>query len=139
MSFKEPRVMEKWLSLEYRKLNKNLVAKQVVLSELLKAESPVAKTRDGEDHNFDKSSLAQLAQRVPEKYHDKLKLPIFIFKDSRVPDSCYLIDDIAVEVLKLTGDINKLYQFRENKLWMGRPIAYEIANRYPTLIQFIMH
>jgi uncharacterized protein (UPF0216 family) len=139
MGFKEPRVMEKWIGHEYRNMNKSLVARQVVLSELLKKESPVARTRDGEDHYFDKISLEKLASVVPEKYHDRLKLPIFFFKNSKVPDSCYMIDDIAVDALKGSGDLNEMYRFREKKLWVGRPIAYEIANKYSTLIQFVVH
>jgi len=139
MAFKEPKGIEKWIGLEYRKLNQGLVARQVVLTDLLAEAEPSAKTRAGEDYRFDKSSLEKLASLLPDNIQKRLKLPIFFFKDSRVLDSCYLIDDTAAEAFKLTGDINELYRFRDKKMWMGRPIAYEISNKYPTLIQFVVH
>ena len=139
MPLNEPRVMEKWISLEFRKLNQSLVKLQPTLFELLAMEHPVAETRDGGEYAFDKKALNDFARAVPEKFYRKLKLPIFFFKDTRVSDSCYIIDNIAAEVLMANGALNKLYRFREKKLWIGRPLAYEIGNKYPTLVQFVVH
>jgi uncharacterized protein (UPF0216 family) len=139
MPLKTDSSIEKWLSIEYRNINKNLVKKQIVLNELLDMEEPGCDTKADEVYIFNKSSLQAFALAIPEKYHRRLKLPIFFFKNSRVPDSCYMIDPVAVEALQETGDLNKLYRFRENKLWLALPLAYEIANKYPSLIQFIFH
>jgi uncharacterized protein (UPF0216 family) len=139
MPIKESGTMEKWINLEFRKLNQSLVRPQPTLFELLSMEVPKAESRDGGEYTFDRDALKRFAEAVPENYHKRLKLPIFFFKDTKVIDSCYLIDNTAVEVLKITGDLNDMYRFREKKLWLGRPLAYEIGNKYPTLVQFVVH
>jgi uncharacterized protein (UPF0216 family) len=139
MPLKETGSLEKWISLEFRKLNASLVRRQPTLFELLEMEHPKAETHDGEEYTFDKKTLKELSQALPEKFHGKLKLPIFFFNDTRVPDSCYIIDDIAAEALTAIGELNPLYRFRKKKLWIGKPIAYEIGNKYPTLTQFVLH
>jgi len=139
MPLKDTGTMEKWISLEFRRINQSLVRYQRVLFELLEMDVPALETKEGKEYLFDKKTLTDFARAVPVNYHKKLKLPIFFFKDTKVIDSCYLIDEMAVEVLKVTGDLNQMYRFRDKKLWLGRPLAYEIANKYPTLTQFVVH
>ncbi|UCH88642.1 MAG: DUF61 family protein [Thermoplasmata archaeon] len=138
MTLKNTGSFEKWINLEYRKLNQNLVARPPFLSDLLKMDRPAAQTRGGEEYVFDLRALKELAKRIPDHYHSNLRLPIFFYSSVNVADSCYLADETAVEVLKHTNDLNQLYRFREGKLWISKPLAFELANKYPTLIQFVM-
>jgi uncharacterized protein (UPF0216 family) len=139
MPLKSSGSLEKWINIEYRNMNKNLVARQIVLSELLQEDAPAVETRDGEEYKFDAKALKNLADKLPKEILAKLKVPIFFYFTVQVGDSCYLTDDTAFEALKITSDLNPMYRFREGKLWVSKPIAYEIQNKYPTLVQFVMH
>ena len=139
MLLKNERALERWLKFEYQNLNKNLVTQQVRIAELLKMDSPKALTRDGEEYQFDTITLQKFGKNIPKQYHSQLKLPIYFYRDLRVKDSCYITDNIAVSALKHTNDLDPMYRFHEDKLWLSRPIAREIANKYPTLFQFVIY
>lgn len=131
--------MEKWLKFEFQNLNKNLVKKQILLADLLRMDVPKTVTRDGEKYFFDITSLERFSKAIPAIYQRKLLLPILFYKDLRVKDSCFLSDDIAIKALQKTNDLDPLYQTSENKFWMSRPIAHDIARKYPTLFQFVIY
>jgi uncharacterized protein (UPF0216 family) len=139
MTLKSSGSLEKWISLETRAMNKNIVARQQPLSQLMEMESPFAETRGGDEHRFDRSSLENLASNLPDEIIEKLKIPIFFYFSVKVSDSCYLTDENAFLALKATNDLNPMYRFREGKLWISKPIAFEIHNKYPTLVQFVVH
>ena len=133
------RALERWLKFEFHNLNKNIVTQQVSIAELLKMEIPKTSTRTGEDYQFDTTSLQKLGSAIPKIFHSDLKLPIYFYKDLRVKDSCFITDQTAVKVLHHTNDLDPMYGFRDDKLWLSRPIAHDIANRYPTLFQFVIY
>lgn len=129
--------LKKWISIEYRKLNQNLVAHPLTLTELLKMDRPTALTKNDEEYLFDIDALKRLSGSLPDDVSKRLKLPMFFFKDARINDSCYIIDEVAVDALKRTNDINERYRFREKKLWISLPLAFDIQKKYLTLIQFV--
>jgi uncharacterized protein (UPF0216 family) len=131
--------MERWLKFEFHNLNKNIVKNQVRLSDLIKMEKPKTETRDGNEYLFDNLALKKFSEDIPLIYHNQLRLPIFFYKDLRVKDSCFLIDEIAVSVLKHTNDLEFCYKFTDGKLWLSRPIAFDITRKYPTLFQFVIY
>jgi uncharacterized protein (UPF0216 family) len=133
------RVLERWLKIEFHNLNKNIVTRQVPIAELLKMEIPKTPTRTGEDYRFDTTSLQKLGSAIPKLIHSDLKLPIYFYKDLRVKDSCFITDQTAVKALRHTNDLDPKYGFRDDKLWLSRPIAHDIANKYPTLFQFVIY
>lgn len=55
-----------------------------------------------------------------------------------VRDSCYLTDEIAVKALQALGDLGEGRRLTNGRLWVARAIAYAIARKYPTAIQFAM-
>ena len=139
MILKNDGALERWLKLEYHNLNKNVVNRQVSLAELLKMSKPETTTRGGEAYKFDPDALKKLGAVLPQVNHKKLSLPILFYRDLRVKDSCFIADRIAFAALQCTGDLDTMYEFRNDKVWLSRPLALEIANRYPTLFQFIVY
>lgn len=133
------RALKKWLKFEFQNLNKNIVTRQVSIAELLKMEDPKTATRGGEEYHFDAKALQKFSSKIPKLYHSDLRLPIYFYKDLRVKDSCFLTDHIAVKVLHHTQDLDPMYDFTDDKLWLSRPIAHDIANKYPTLFQFVVY
>jgi uncharacterized protein (UPF0216 family) len=139
MPLKTEGSLEKWINLEFNKMNQNIVVKHVYLGDMLKKEKPSALTRSGDQHNFDVEALNRLSKDLSELQKNLLKIPITFYFDMRVNDSCYLSDERALEALIVNEDLSPLYRFRDGKLWVSRPIAFEISAKYPTLVQFIMH
>ena len=139
MPLKQPGSFEKWINLEYRNINKNMVARRLYIYDVIKMEIPKAETKAGEEYLFDKKALKALWKKLNKNLKEELKIPIIFFSDIRVSDSCYLTDESAVEALKHTKDLNPMYRIREGKLWLSKPIAMDIANKYPTLFQFVVH
>jgi uncharacterized protein (UPF0216 family) len=139
MLFNNESAMERWLKFEYGNINKNLVTNQKILAELLKMDDPVALTKDDETYQFDSDALMNFSREVPKIYHKRLKLPIIFYKDMRVKDSCFMVDELAVKVLKHTNNLDSMYRFQDGRLWVSKPIAHDIAKEYPTLIQFIVY
>jgi hypothetical protein len=64
-------------------------------------------------------------------------LPLFFFNVD-VRDSCYLTDETAVHALRALGDLGEGRRLAKGRLWVARAIAYAIARKYPTAIQFAM-
>jgi len=133
------RALEKWLRYEFHNLNKNIVTRQVSIAELLKMEEPITSTRAGEEYRFDAGALQKFSSAIPKLYHSDLRLPIYFYQDLRVKDSCFLTDRTAVKVLHYTRDLDPMYDFTDDKLWLSRPIAHDIANKYTTLFQFVVY
>jgi uncharacterized protein (UPF0216 family) len=102
-------------------------------------EEPKTFTKTGEEYLFDFNALQKLSQMIPLVYNNQLKLPIYFYKDLRIKDSCFLVDEVAAKVLKYTNDLDAMYGFLNGKLWVSKPIAYDMVLKYPTLIQFVIY
>jgi uncharacterized protein (UPF0216 family) len=139
MVFNSESAMERWLKIEFHSLNRNLVKQQIPIDKLLKMEIPKTVTRGGEDYMFDSQTLRMFSNSIPQIYHRRLQLPIYFYRDLRVKDSCFLSDEVAVKALKHTKDLEFGYNFSDGKLWLSRPIAFDISRKYPTLFQFVIY
>ncbi len=139
MLLNNERAFEKWLKFEYHNINKNLVIQKVSIADLLEMENPKVLTKEGEEYTFNIASLQKLGKAIPAYYHRQLKLPITFYKDLRVKDSCFITDDIAIKALQQSNDLDQLYRPKDDKVWLSRPLAHEIANKYPTLVQFVIY
>lgn len=131
-------VLIRWMRTEISKMNEGVVFERKSLAQLLREEKPSAKTKAGKDHLFEITTLKNLGEKLPEKLHDKLKLPILFFFDNQVPDSCYLNDAYALEALQNLKEISRLRTMQQGRLWIGRSIAYLIMKKYPTAVQIVM-
>jgi uncharacterized protein (UPF0216 family) len=138
MVLKSDGALEKWLAMEFQNINRNTVKTQASIGTLIKMDNPKLVTKSGDEYKFDTATLENFAKAVPRLYYNRLKLPIYFYKDMRVKDSCFIVDDIAVKVLHHTKDLDSLYEFKDGRLWMSRPIAQDIAKKYPTIFQFIV-
>lgn len=70
---------EKKISLKFiQTLNRHLPAKRRTLKELMLEEKPSVKNLDGSTHTFDKKELEKLASIIPEREHERLRLPLYL-------------------------------------------------------------
>lgn len=131
-------VLKKWMALEMGKINDGVVAERKRLSDLLRSDHPSSVTRGGAEYFFDPAAIRLLGEKLPEKLHFHLKLPIIFFYDSGVGDSCLLIDEAALEALQALGDLSGQREFIDGRLWVGRALVFAILRKYPTMVQVMM-
>ena len=134
----EEPVLSRWMGMEIARINDSIVVGRRSLSELLSEEDPKAVTRGGGEYHFSRETLAALEGRLPEEIRGALKLPILFFFDVDVRDSCFLADGTAVEALRALGDLGEGRKVTGGRLWVARAIAFAIARKYPTAVQFAM-
>jgi uncharacterized protein (UPF0216 family) len=134
----EESVLTRWLGMEVARINDSIVAGRRSLADHLAEEDPKAVTRGGGEYHFSRETLATLAGRLPEGTRRTLKLPLLFFSDVDVRDSCYLTDETAVEALRALGDLGEGRRVTGGRLWIARAIAFSIARKYPTAVQFAM-
>jgi len=134
----EESVLTRWMGMEIARINDSIVVGRRSLSELLSEEDPKAVTRGGGEYHFSRETLAALEGRLPEEIRGALKLPILFFFDVDVRDSCFLADGTAVEALRALGDLGEGRKVTGGRLWVARAIAFAIARKYPTAVQFAM-
>jgi uncharacterized protein (UPF0216 family) len=119
-------------------MNDGVVAERRPLASLLPEESPRAPTKGGGEHHFSRETLSALAGRLPGEIREALRLPILFYFDVNVRDSCYLADESAVKALRTLGDLGEGRRLTKGRLWVARAIAYAIARKYPTAVQFVL-
>ncbi|MDY6958381.1 MAG: DUF61 family protein [Halobacteriota archaeon] len=59
-------------------LNKHLPPKRKTLGALLAEDKPRVFDKEGSSHRFKKDELRLIAEIIPEKYHELVRLPIYI-------------------------------------------------------------
>lgn len=128
----------RWMRLEIGKINDGVVAERKRLSLLLSEEHPSAVTKGGARYDFDRGVLLRLEQALPVGLQRRLRLPILFYFDSTVPDSFFIADEAAVQALQALEEISRLRRMQGGRLWMAKPLAYAIGNRYPTAVQIVM-
>lgn len=131
-------ILMRWMKLEIGKINDGIVSERKTLARLLVEERPASRTKTGKEHIFDTAVLLNLSEKLPPDIHEKLKLPVIFFSDSKVPDSCYLNDPHALEALQALGELSNMRRMQRGKLWVGKSIAYTIMKKYPTVVQIAM-
>ena len=134
----EESVLTRWMGMEIARINDSVVAGRKTLPTLLAEEAPTALTKAGGEYHFRRATLATFGERLEEGARKALKLPIIFFFHMDVGDNCYLTDETAVQVLQDLGDLGSGRRVTNDRLWVARAIAYAIAQKYPTAIQFAM-
>ena len=134
----EESVLTRWMGMEIARINDSIVAGRRSLAELLSEEDPKAVTRGGGEYHFSRETLSTLASRLPPDLTRTLQLPILFFFDMDVRDSCSLRDETAVDALRSLGELGEGRKATEGRLWVARAIAFAIARKYPTAVQFAM-
>jgi hypothetical protein len=130
--------LRRWMSLEMRKINDGVVSARVPLSHLLEMERPVAVTRGGREHVFDRDVIRKIGEALPARLRSALRLPIVFYFDMDVADSCMCADDVALAVLQELGELSRERRMADGRAWVGRAIVFALVRKYPTAVQIMM-
>jgi uncharacterized protein (UPF0216 family) len=132
---RDSRVFKKWFEYEMTTVHKGLVTRKKSLQSLLEMDEPYCLTREEEMHVFDKDILVKLASSIPKGKHPQLKLPITLSFDLKVRNECYIADEIAAEAIRELEGYERVYQFRDGKMWLPYSIGMELIRKYKGAIQ----
>lgn len=130
----DDRTLKKWFALEGHRLNEGLVRSPRPIAELLEQEEPSLATKKGGEHVFDRDTLERFAKGLSPLVRSSIKLPITIYVSHQTQDDGYIQDKHAIRALEQLDLVDT--EPRDGKLWMGRPLAYELAKAWPTIFQF---
>lgn len=134
----DERVLRRWISLEIGKMNDGVVSARVPLQELLDMEKPVAVTRGGKEHRFDRSVLQKISAMITPELCRTLKLPVVFYYSMEVSDSCMLSDPKALTAFQEMGELSRERKMEGGTVWVGRAIVFELIRKYPTAVQIMM-
>lgn len=130
--------MDRWFALEMARVQQSIVRMPRHLVELLLDPEPRAETKGGEPYRFDPEALHRFGDGLPILTRHFLRVPVFFYADKEAPDSAYVADVHAADALRFHGLVPENRRMHEGKLWLGIALARDIANRYPTLFQFVL-
>lgn len=128
----------RWMRLEIGRINDGVVEERKRLSRLLTEEHPSSVTKGGDRYDFNRDVLLRMQEALPRDLQRRLRLPILFYFDSTVPGSFFLADEAAVQALQILKEISPLRRMQNGRLWISKPLAYTIMNRYPTAVQIMM-
>ena len=113
-------------------LNRHLPRQRKTLKELLKEDKPHVVGSDGNRHRFKRDEIRKIASIIPEKDHDRLKLPIYLEIESQTSGS-RVAGDLELEII---CSILKLSDCRR-EMYIYRPDLKTIRRELPTTTQYI--
>lgn len=133
----EDDALQRWMALEMSKQREALVAAPRSLSELLLEERPLARTRGGGEHAFDRAVLQRFGSVLSPLERRRLRLPVTFFVEHEMPEDAYVSDAAAVRLLQALGEIPPGQDLRDGRLWLGHARARSLADRHPSAFQFV--
>jgi len=129
------RAIERWMSLEVGRINAGLVLEKKTLAGLLKEPKPSCRTREGEEHTFDRGILERLASLLTEEETRTLRLPITLFVAGEVEDSAYLTDSLAANVLRGLESFGTAFPYRDGRMYLPHSLALDLVRRSGGAVQ----
>jgi uncharacterized protein (UPF0216 family) len=133
----DDRALERWFSLEMARLRDGLVLSPRPIGEAALEARPVAPTRSGGEHLFDRAVLGAACARLSPLERRQVRIPVTFFVEADVPDDAYVSEGGPVTFLRALGEIAPDAAPREGRLWVGRARALAISGRHPSLFQFV--
>lgn len=130
----DDKTLKKWFALEGHRVNQGLVRSPRPLTELLDQDEPTVPTKDGDAYTFDPETVERFADGLSPLVRSSIKLPITIYFSHKTQHDGYIQDKHAIRAIDQLGLVDT--EPREGKLWIGRPLAYELAKAWPTVFQF---
>ncbi|MEM1658872.1 MAG: DUF61 family protein [Candidatus Jordarchaeales archaeon] len=103
-----------WKS-EIQKLNDHLPKEYKTLAQLLKEDNPSVSTVCGDKIFLKKADLEYVARIVPEKYHDKIHLPLTFIRRIDMGEGVYSIGGGLLERLLVSSLLKDKPVFTENE------------------------
>jgi uncharacterized protein (UPF0216 family) len=132
----DPHAIDVWMRWEFNTLNAGLVTRPKSVRAL--RDDPRLETKDGTVLEVDPGVLERFAAVCTPAEQDRLRLPITLHFSADVPDSAYVIDELAAEVLHRIEGWGAAYRFRDGRMWLPLSLAVDLLLRYGGTLQRVM-
>ncbi len=119
----------RWVSFELGRLNAGLVTEKKSLAALRQESRPACRTREGEEHAFEKPALDRLASALTEEEAVALRLPITLFVAGDIEDAAYLTDAIAAKALRELEGFGPAFPYRDGRMYLPHSLAVELVRK----------
>ena len=132
----DPHRIDVWMRWEFEKLNAGLVTHPKNLRKLMAI--PTLETREGDAIDLDRGVLESIGAVCTVREQDRLRLPITLQFSADVPDSAFVLDELAAEVLHRLEGWGQAYPYRDGKMWLPLSLAVDLVLRYGGVLQRLM-
>lgn len=123
------------MQIEYRNINAGIVTRKRNLADLLREDAPSCETKDGSSYRFDRELLVDLASSLTDDEKESLRLPITLTFNTKLPDHCYIADELASRILRRLENFGPAYQYEDDRMWLPASLGLELTRKYGTIIQ----
>lgn len=130
-----PGAIDRWVSLELGRLNAGLVVERKSLAQLRQEGRPACRTREGEEHTFERSALDRLAGALDNREADALRLPITVFVTGDLADSAYVSEELAARALRAVEAFGPAFPYRGGRMYLPHSLAVDLVRRSGGTIQ----
>ncbi|MFQ5909197.1 MAG: DUF61 family protein [Thermoplasmata archaeon] len=123
------------MQIEYRNINAGIVLRKRKLKDLIEEDVPVCEAKNGSSYRFNREGLLEFVNPLTEDEKENLELPITLTFNVKLPDYCYITDELASTILRRLHDFGIAYQYKDGKMWMPASIGLHLLRRYGRIIQ----
>ena len=130
-----PGSVDRWISFELGRLNAGLVVEKKSLAWLRGEAIPACRTREGDEHPFDREVLDRLASVLTAAEAESLRLPITLIVSGDWEDSAYLTDELAAKALRTVEKFDRAFPFRDGRMVLPHSLAVDLVRRQGGAVQ----
>ncbi len=130
-----PGGIDRWISFELGRLNAGLVVERKSLRALRAEPRPTCRTREGDEHPFDRDALERLARVLMPADTDVLRLPITVFVTGDLEDTAYVSEEPAARALRAVENFGTAFPFRDGRMYLPHSLAVDIVRRSGGTVQ----
>ncbi len=130
-----PGRVDRWIAFELGRLNAGLVVEKKSLARLLGEATPTCRTREGDEHPFDRAALERLAGVLAPDDVAALRLPITLLVSGDSADSAILADPLAAKALRAVEKFDRAFPFRDGRMIVPHSLAVDIVRRHGGAVQ----
>ncbi len=130
-----PGAIDRWISLELGRLNAGLVVERKTLAALRAESQPACRTREGDEHTFERDALERLARVLAPADVGALRLPITVFVTGDLEDTAYVGEDLAAKALRAVENFGAAFPFRDGRMYLPHSLAVDIVRRSGGTVQ----
>lgn len=130
-----PTGIDRWISFELGRLNAGLVIEKKTLASLRSEPRPACRTREGDEHVFDRAALDRLAGVLTAEEQAGLRLPLTLFVSGDLEDSAYLAEELAAKALRALENFGPAFPYRGGRMYLPHSLAVDIVRRSGGTVQ----
>ncbi len=130
-----PGSIDRWISFELGRLNAGLVVETKTLARLLAENGPMCRTREGDEHPFDRHALDRFAAVLSRREAETLRLPMTLLVSGDFEDSAYLTDELAAKALRDVEKFDRAFPFRDGRMILPHSLAMDLVRRHGGVVQ----